>query len=115
MLCPEGIYTALYGECQAFTSIAGLPTSGEVDPARSARAGGETQTQVVSSAYSSSLIRSSSSLGSSMRTRKSQPEPYGSVLTTSGLSSSSPLTSMTWPLLGAWLLEDASSYSTPPS
>src|SRR6266849_5980228 len=71
-------------------------------------------TSVVRSAYSSSLIRSSSSPGSSMRTRRSQPEPYGSVLTTSGFSSASALTSMTSPLIGASIGEDASSDSTCP-
>src|SRR6266849_10911766 len=77
-------------------------------------AGGETQTSMVSSAYSSSLIRSSSSLGSSRWTRRSHPEPYGSVLTRSGFSSASALTSITSPVMGASIGDEASSDSTWP-
>src|SRR5712691_3322741 len=38
MLCPGRIYTALYGECQAFTSICrASPLVGGLPPAREAR------------------------------------------------------------------------------
>src|SRR5205823_7740411 len=66
MLCPGGSYNPECSCCQALQALAGYPSK----PA--ARRG---YTSVVSSAYSSSLIRSSSSLLSSIRTRSSQPEP----------------------------------------
>src|SRR6266851_7178982 len=74
----------------------------------------DSQTSVVSSAYSSSLIRSSSSLGSSIWTRSSHADPYGSLLTISGFSSASELTSTTSPVIGASIGDDASSDSTWP-
>ena len=47
-----------------------------------------------------------------MRTRSSHPDPYGSVLTMSGFSSASALTSMTSPVIGASIGDEDSFYSS---
>src|SRR5438132_12482476 len=67
------------------------------------------------SSYSSAFIKSSSSVASDMRTRIIQPSPYGSVLTSSGLSASVSLISTTSPETGAKSSDTALTDSMLPS
>ena len=71
------------------------------------------------SAYASASSRSSRSVSSSTSSSKSQPSPYGSAFTVSGLPSSSGLTALTVPATGLrtseTLLVDSSSPQASPA